>query len=79
MCCLGICLEELKKSTKVLSQDSRAPNRDLNPGPPKNEAGVLTTLQRRSVIAPERRPFLSAKDKESTAGISPRKCVMKLV
>jgi hypothetical protein len=31
------------------SQDSRSPSRDLNPGPPEYEAGVLTTRPRRSV------------------------------
>jgi hypothetical protein len=38
----GICLEELKKTTKDLSQDSRSPDRDFNPGPPEYEAGMLT-------------------------------------
>jgi hypothetical protein len=31
------------------SQDSWSPGRDLNPGPPEYEAGMLTTLPRRSV------------------------------
>jgi hypothetical protein len=44
------CLKELRKSLKTLSQDSRSPGRDLNPGPPEYEAGVLTTRQRRSVL-----------------------------
>jgi hypothetical protein len=39
----GICLEELMKTTKNLSQDSQFLGRDLNPGPPIYEAGVLTT------------------------------------
>jgi hypothetical protein len=39
----GICLEGLRKTTKNLSQDSRSPGRDLDPGPPEYEAGVLTT------------------------------------
>jgi hypothetical protein len=38
-----ICLEELWKTKKKLFQDSRSPGRDLNPGPPEYEAGVLTT------------------------------------
>jgi hypothetical protein len=46
---LGICLEGLRKTTKNLSQVSRSPGRDLNPGPPEYEAGVLTTRPRRSV------------------------------
>jgi hypothetical protein len=37
----GICLG-LRKTTKNLSQDSRTPGRDLNPGPPKYEARVQT-------------------------------------
>jgi hypothetical protein len=32
-----------EENTKNLSQDSRSSGRDLNPGPPKYEAGVLTT------------------------------------
>jgi hypothetical protein len=42
----GICVEGLRKATKVLIQDSRSPCRDLNPGPPEYEAGVLITRQR---------------------------------
>jgi hypothetical protein len=38
------------KTTKNLNQDSQSPGRVLNPGPPENEAGVLTTGPRRSVI-----------------------------
>jgi hypothetical protein len=37
------------ESHENLGQNSRSPGRDLNPGPPKQEAGVLTTRQRRSV------------------------------
>jgi hypothetical protein len=44
-----MCLEGLRKTTKHLSQDSRSPGRDLNPGPPEYEAGVLTTRSRHSV------------------------------
>jgi hypothetical protein len=32
-----------------LSQDNRSPGRDLGPGTPEYEAGVLTTLPRRTV------------------------------
>jgi hypothetical protein len=28
------CLEGLRKTTKILSWNSRSPGRDLNPGPP---------------------------------------------
>jgi hypothetical protein len=35
---------------KPLSQESWSPGRDLNPGTPEHEAGVLTTRPRRSVI-----------------------------
>jgi hypothetical protein len=45
----GIRLGGLRKTTKNLSQGSRSPGRDLNPGPPEYEAGVLTTRPRRSV------------------------------
>jgi hypothetical protein len=45
----SICLEGLRKSTKRISQDSRSPVRDLNPGYPAYEAGVLTTRPRRSM------------------------------
>jgi hypothetical protein len=45
----GIRLEGLKKTTKPLRQDSRSPGRDLNPGPLKYKAGVLTARPRRSV------------------------------
>jgi hypothetical protein len=46
----GICQEGLKRNTIMLSQDSRSPRRDLNPGPSKYEAEVLTTLPRRSAL-----------------------------
>jgi hypothetical protein len=36
-------LEGLRKATKSLIQDSRSPGRDLKPGPPEYEAGVVTT------------------------------------
>jgi hypothetical protein len=34
---------------KNRSQDNRSPSRDLNPGAPEYEAGVLTTRSRLSV------------------------------
>jgi hypothetical protein len=37
-----ICLEGLRKNKKHPSQDSRSPNRDLNPVSLEYEAGVLT-------------------------------------
>jgi hypothetical protein len=40
---IGIRLEGLKKTTKNLSQNSR----NLNPGPPKCESGLLTSQPRR--------------------------------
>jgi hypothetical protein len=43
----GICREGLRKTMKNLSQDTRSPSRDLKPGPPEYEAGVLTTRPRR--------------------------------
>jgi hypothetical protein len=39
----------LRKTTKDLSQDSRSPDRDLNPGHSEHEAGVLTTQPRLSI------------------------------
>jgi hypothetical protein len=45
----GIFLKGLRKNTKNLIQDSWSPGRDLNPGPPEYETGVLTTQPRRSV------------------------------
>jgi hypothetical protein len=45
----GFCLYGLVKTTKTLRQDSRSPSRDLKPGLPKYEAGVLITRRRRLV------------------------------
>jgi hypothetical protein len=45
----GIYLEGLRKTTRNPSQDSRSPDRELNPGPHEYEAEVLTTQPRRSV------------------------------
>jgi hypothetical protein len=39
----GVCLEGLRKTTTNLNQDSQSPGRGLEPGPPKYEAGVITT------------------------------------
>jgi hypothetical protein len=43
------CLEVLKKTTKNLGQNCQYRSRDLNPGPPEYETGMLTTQPRRSV------------------------------
>jgi hypothetical protein len=43
----GIRLEELRKTAKILRQDSRSPGRDLNPGPTEYETGVLATRPQR--------------------------------
>jgi hypothetical protein len=51
MCYPGICLDRLSKTTKILSQDSRSPGRDFNPGPPEYKVGALTTRSRLSVLA----------------------------
>jgi hypothetical protein len=40
----GIRLEELRKTTKNLSHDSRSQRRDVNPGSPEYEAGELRYL-----------------------------------
>jgi hypothetical protein len=47
--CPGICLQGLRKTTRNLNQDSRSPQRDLNPGPLEYEAGVLISRPRSSV------------------------------
>jgi hypothetical protein len=39
----GVFLEGLRNTTKDLSQGSRSPGRDLKPGPPQYEVGLLTT------------------------------------
>jgi hypothetical protein len=39
-----------EKNKKKLNQHSRSPGRDLYPGSPEYEAGVLTTRPRRSVV-----------------------------
>jgi hypothetical protein len=45
----GIRLEGQSKTTKNMNQDSWSEGTDLNLGPPKHEAGVLTTRTQRSV------------------------------
>jgi hypothetical protein len=45
----GIRLDGLRKTMTKISSDSRFPERDMNPGPPEYEAGVLTNRPRRSV------------------------------
>jgi hypothetical protein len=45
----GLCLEVLSKNTRNLSQDSQSLGRELDPGPPEYNAGVLTTRPRHSV------------------------------
>jgi hypothetical protein len=39
----GIRLEEARKTTKNLSQDSHSPGQDLNPGLDEYRGGVVTT------------------------------------
>jgi hypothetical protein len=38
--CPGIFLGGLRKTTKTFNQDSRSSGRDLNSGPPENEATI---------------------------------------
>jgi hypothetical protein len=45
----GMYLEGLRETAKNLFQDIRSAGRDLNPGPPEYEAGVLTTRPRHSL------------------------------
>jgi hypothetical protein len=47
-CCLGICLEGLRKATKNL-WIARPSDRYLNPGHPEYEAGVIIAWPRRSM------------------------------
>jgi hypothetical protein len=47
----GICLDKLRKTTNKC-QDNRSQRRDLNRGPLKYEAGLLTSRPRRSVCTP---------------------------
>jgi hypothetical protein len=42
-------LEGVRKTTEILSQDSRFPGRDLNPEPPEYETGAMTTRLRSSL------------------------------
>jgi hypothetical protein len=49
--CPGIRLEEPRKNTKNLNEDGRYPGRNLNPGPPQYETGLLTTQPLRSVVS----------------------------
>jgi hypothetical protein len=42
-------LEGLRKTIKSLNQENRFPSRDLSPGPPEYEAGVLTTRPLHSI------------------------------
>jgi hypothetical protein len=44
------CLEGPRKTTRNVSQDTQSPGRNLNPGPPQNEAGFLTIQLRHSVF-----------------------------
>jgi hypothetical protein len=47
----AICLVGLRKTTKNLSQDSRSPDRRLNPVYSEYETGVLTTRPQRAVCS----------------------------
>jgi hypothetical protein len=47
----GICLEELRKTTKILSQNSRSPGRDLNSELSEYEQGVIAVRQECSVVS----------------------------
>jgi hypothetical protein len=48
---IGIYLEGLRKTTKILNQDTRSPVRRLRPGRPKYEAEMLTTQTKISVTS----------------------------
>jgi hypothetical protein len=52
------CNEILRKSTKILSQDSMSTGRDLNPGPLKYEARALTGRPQHSLDALRTRDLL---------------------
>jgi hypothetical protein len=54
-----IYLEGLRKAIIKISQDSQSPGQDLNSGPLKYEAGVLTTWMQRLVSNNQRRLHMS--------------------
>jgi hypothetical protein len=56
-CYPGIRLEELRQNTKNLSQDSRFPGRNLNPGRPEYELGAYSGLTAAYVIPHIPHPF----------------------
>jgi hypothetical protein len=41
----SIRMEGLRKAAKTLSQDSRSPGRDLNPGPPEYKARISSLIK----------------------------------
>lgn len=50
MYCLDTCVEGMGKTMKILSQDSRSSDRDLNSIPLEYEARLLITISRFSVL-----------------------------
>jgi hypothetical protein len=74
----SICLEELRKTTKTLSPDSLSPERDLNPGPPEHEAGVLTTRRRRLVVPFEDEACLLFKNSVRTSKRTQLRTITKI-
>jgi hypothetical protein len=47
----GICLEDLRKTTEYLNQNSRFPGQDLNPEPPEYEATVSVNHSNKKFVA----------------------------
>jgi hypothetical protein len=47
----GTCLKGLRKHNENSSRNSGSPDRDLNPGHPEQEEGILTFPQREPVVA----------------------------
>lgn len=43
--CLSICIDELRKTTKILGFRKRFPERDLNSGPPEYSVDVVTAVR----------------------------------
>jgi hypothetical protein len=48
-----------EENTKNIIQDSRSPDRDLNPGPLENEVGGLTTQPRRSLSCHAKKIYMT--------------------
>jgi hypothetical protein len=48
----GICLQELKKTTEIISQDRRFPARDSNRAPPEYNSALTCSVGRQHLTCP---------------------------